>query len=64
MTNWDQGSMEIGELETFLRDVFEKRNVCGVDICGGINDFAGQGGSVEETNLKTDIRIFEALGCY
>jgi hypothetical protein len=69
MTNWDQGSMETGELEAFLREVMAHRNVCGVDICGGINDFAGQGAvadaaCIEETNLKTDIRIFEVLGCY
>jgi hypothetical protein len=64
VTNWNQGSLGINELEAVLREVMAHRNVCGVDICGGINDFAGQGGSVEETNLKTDIRIFEALGCY
>jgi hypothetical protein len=64
VTNWNQGSLEINELEAVLREVMAHRNVYGVDICGGINDFAGQGGSVEKTNLKTDIRIFEALGCY
>jgi hypothetical protein len=70
LTNWDQGSLRIDELETFLRDVTAHRNVCGVDVCGGINNFTGQGAAsgldfnIEETNLKTDIRIFEALGCY
>jgi hypothetical protein len=64
MTNWDQGNLKINELETILSEVMAHRNVCGVDICGGINDLPGQGGSIEETNLKTDIRIFEALGCY
>jgi arginase family enzyme len=70
LTNWDQGSLRIDELETFLRDVTAHRNVCGVDVCGGINDFTGQGAAsgldfnIEESNLKTDIRIFEALGCY
>ena len=34
MTNWDQGSMTMVELEAILRHILYKHQVLGVDICG------------------------------
>ena len=34
VTNWDQGEMTKDELITFIKDLFNSREVIGVDICG------------------------------
>lgn len=33
-TNWDQGEMKLEEMEKMIKQVFQKRNVLGADICG------------------------------
>lgn len=33
-TNWDQGDMKLEEMEKMIKQVFQKRNVLGADICG------------------------------
>lgn len=34
VTNWDQGEMTKEELITFIKELFDRREVLGVDICG------------------------------
>ena len=33
-TNWDQGEMRLEDMEKMIKQVFQKRNVLGADICG------------------------------
>lgn len=33
-TNWDQGDIKLEEMEKMIKQVFQKRNVLGADICG------------------------------
>lgn len=33
-TNWDQGEMKLEEMEKMIKQVFQKRNVLGIDVCG------------------------------
>lgn len=33
-TNWDQGEMKLEDMEEMIKQVFQKRNVLGADICG------------------------------
>ena len=40
-TNWDQGSMTMGELCGLVRRIKEARRIIGVDICGGISESQG-----------------------
>lgn len=34
ITNWDQGSMTMKELESILRHIIEQHQILGIDICG------------------------------
>lgn len=34
VTNWDQGSLPLPELEEVLSAILKKENVIGIDICG------------------------------
>ena len=34
ITNWDQGSLTLSELEQLLAVVFRQERVIGIDICG------------------------------
>ena len=65
ITNWDQGSMRIEELEILLKELSDSHNVCGTDICGGMDSLmmAGSSQSDIDNNRNTDIRILKALGC-
>lgn len=33
-TNWDQGEMKLEDMEKMIKQVFQKRNVLGIDVCG------------------------------
>lgn len=61
ITNWDQGSMRIEELEILLKELSDSHNVCGADICGGMDSLMMAGSF--DNNCNTDIRILKALGC-
>lgn len=65
ITNWDQGSMRIEELEILLKELSDSHNVCGTDICGGMDSLMMEGSlqSDIDNNCNTDIRILKALGC-
>lgn len=65
ITNWDQGSMGIEELEMLLKELSASYNVCGTDICGGIDSHmkADLSQNDIDNNYHTDIRILKALGC-
>lgn len=65
ITNWDQGSMRIEELESLLRNLAGSYNICGADICGGMDSqmFEAVSQSDIDNNCNTDIRILKALGC-
>lgn len=64
ITNWDQGSMRIEEMEMLLKELAVSYNICGTDICGGIDlhMMAGLSQSDIDNNCHTDIRILKALG--
>ena len=34
-TNWDQGDLELTELQEMVRELLKKKRVIGIDICGG-----------------------------
>ena len=58
VTNWDQGEMTKDELLKFIKELFNSREVIGVDICGecapdqeGI-DIAKEASVNDELNLK------------
>lgn len=48
-TDWSQGDLRIGELELFLRLVFSRQKVIGMDVCGEC-DFSGDGFLNERAN--------------
>ena len=60
-TNWDQGSMTLQQLKTYLEAVFARNRVLGVDICGGIT--AAKGGHAEDFRINAELRnnIIELL---
>lgn len=62
-TNWDQGDMQLAELEAMIRQVSEKRNVLGADICGeNPQDTARRPLEEElEINRKTNMKLYEFL---
>ncbi len=73
-TNWDQGTLRAKTLASLLEDIIKKSDVCGIDICGGINlcdnifaerytytDNDGDYDNIRNINLDTDIKLFDAI---
>lgn len=62
-TNWDQGEMKLEEMEKMIKQVFQKRNVLGADICGeNPQDTARMPAKEDlETNGRTNARLCEIL---
>lgn len=57
--NWSQGTMIIDELIGFVRNIMDRCDVIGIDVCGGTgdeNDIAGNA-----INREADQAILEAL---
>lgn len=61
--NWDQGEMSLEDLEAMIRQVFQKRNVLGADICGENPQDTARMPSEEELeiNSRTNRRLDELL---
>ena len=53
LTNWDQGSMSMQELQSILASIQAKREVLGMDICGGLSVSKG---ATEETLQTARLR--------
>ena len=53
LTNWDQGSMSMQELQSILASIRAKREVLGMDICGGLSVSKG---ATEETLQTARLR--------
>ena len=62
-TNWDQGEMKLEEMEKMIKQVFQKRNVLGADICGeNPQDTAKMPEEVElEINGRTNARLCHCI---
>lgn len=62
-TNWDQGDMQLAELEAMIRQVSEKRNVLGADICGENPQDTARLPENEELciNRKTNLKLYQLL---
>ena len=62
-TNWDQGEMKLEEMEKMIKQVFQKRNVLGADICGeNPQDTARMPAKEDlEINGRTNARLCEIL---
>lgn len=57
-TDWDQGKMTLRMLESWLRQIFEKVRVIGVDICGENPGIAEEFSDDWEVNSRTNIELF------
>ena len=55
-TNWDQGSLSLDQMKTFIRELAKERKIVGVDICGErAHDFSGdESHSVQEADALND----------
>lgn len=62
-TNWDQGEMKLEDMEKMIKQVFQKRNVLGADICGeNPQDTARMPAKEDlEINGRTNARLCEIL---
>ena len=60
-TNWDQGEMKLEELEEMIKQVFQKRNVLGIDVCGENPQDTAKLPSKEDLriNNETNNRLYE-----
>lgn len=60
-TNWDQGEMKLEEMEEMIKQVFQKRNVLGADICGENPQDTAKLPSKEDLriNNETNNRLYE-----
>lgn len=59
-TTWSQGDMRIEELNEFLKILFEKQRVIGMDVCGECDpDTASSGRKNEDANRKL-LRLWES----
>jgi arginase family enzyme len=60
-TDWDQGKMTLQMLEAWLRQVFEKVRVIGVDICGESPGLADELSDDWEVNSRTNVELFSYI---
>lgn len=60
-TNWDQGEMKLEEMEKMIKQVFQKRNVLGIDVCGENPQDTAKLPSKEDLriNNETNNRLYE-----
>lgn len=60
-TNWDQGEMKLEEMEEMIKQVFQKRNVLGIDVCGENPQDTAKLPSKEDLriNNETNNRLYE-----
>lgn len=52
-TNWDQGTMSLGQMEDMLSRIAAGRRVLGIDVCGGLTVAKGAGPADIGINLQT-----------
>ncbi|MDD7454899.1 MAG: arginase family protein [Bacteroidales bacterium] len=57
-TDWDQGTMTLQMLESWIRQIFEKVRVIGVDICGESPGIAEELSDDWEVNSHTNMELF------
>jgi len=60
-TNWDQGSLSLGQLESFLRVILRHERVIGIDICGELPLCQPSSPSRQTANEQTDKELLEWL---
>jgi len=56
-TDWDQGTMSIGDLLSSLARACDGREILGVDLCGGLTP--GQGAS--QKDLALNYKVYDAV---
>ncbi len=62
ITNWDQGTLKLEELEKLIRVVTNGRRVIGADICGGISESDPSfSDDSKALNLRSDIFLYSIL---
>ncbi|MGM9790813.1 MAG: hypothetical protein ACI3Y4_00240 [Candidatus Cryptobacteroides sp.] len=57
ITNWDQGTMTMKELETILGAIAGSRKVLGMDICGGLSVSKGASDATLQSNREFRERL-------
>ena len=60
-TNWDQGSLSLGQLESLLRVILRHERVIGIDICGELPLCQPSSPSRQTANEQTDKELLEWL---
>ena len=60
-TNWDQGKMKLEEMGEMIKQMFQKRNVLGIDVCGENPQDTAKMPSKEDLriNNETNNRLYE-----
>ncbi|MCM1325838.1 MAG: arginase family protein [Bacteroidales bacterium] len=59
-TNWDQGELELGELEEILQWIKSRNRIIGVDICGEFPDAPTfQASEAQRVNERTNATLYE-----
>ncbi len=61
ITNWDQGTMTMEELETILGAIAGSRKLLGMDICGGLSVSKGASEEALQSNREFRERLCDFL---
>ena len=63
ITNWDQGTMTIQELESILRHIIQRHHIAGIDICGEYAemDSIAQMILASEVNNKVNEELYQVI---
>lgn len=61
-TNWNQGTMGLGQMEEMVSRIAAGRRVLGIDVCGGLTVAKGAGAADIGLNLQTRRALAAFLG--
>ena len=60
-TNWDQGRMTLPQLKAVVGEIAAKREILGIDVCGGLSLSKGACGKDVDINRRTDEELHTFL---
>lgn len=61
LTDWDQGTMSMDELQAFLEKATAGARVLGADVCGGLAASKGGTGRSVRINFESDLKVAALL---
>lgn len=61
ITDWDQGTMNLQEIEQLLSGIIEGFDVIGVDICGDCSESGVKGMEAVESNDRVNAKLSDCL---